>query len=153
VRKDNRRHASSVPPVPPSADPIPAESPGKTQLTDPRVREKQILEILEARVARSAFLNIDIFHDPAWDMLLALFAANLGGRRLDVGRLCVASGVPASTAIRYLNCLSEEGLLRPDETDEGAHVQLSNRGIAAMESYFDYLNSGKFAEVISAPRH
>ena len=153
MRKANRRHASSLPPVPPSATPVPGHSPDQVQLTHRCHREKQVLEILEARAARSAFLTIDIFHDPAWDMLLALFAANLGGRRLDVGRLCLASGVPASTATRFLNCLRDEGLLRQDETDEGAHVQLSKLGIAAMESYFDYLNSGKFPEVISAPRH
>ena len=154
MRRNNRGH--TPPPVHQSALSISGQTPSETRLTDRHHREKQILEIIQARAARTAFLNVDIFHDPAWEILLALYAANLGCRSITIGSLSLVSRVPASTAIRYLKCLGKEGLLLQegeDQNDELASVQLSKKGVAAMESYFDYLNSGKFPEVISASKH
>lgn len=155
MSRANRRHSPPSPPLRRSAPPITGESPEVTQLADPHHREKQILEIIQARAARIPFLNADIFHDPAWDMLLALFAAKLGHRSITAGSLGLIARIPPSTAFRYVKTLEQAGLVLagPDEYDEQASVQLSRKGVGAMESYFDYLNSGKFPEVISVSKH
>jgi hypothetical protein len=156
MSRTNRDRAAPSPPITRAIVPISGETSDETHLTDPRHREKQILEIIQARAARPAFLNVDIFHDPAWDMLLALFAANLGGRSMTVGSLCLASRIPESTAKRYIKYLGGQGLLLQEgeeDYEERGNVQLSKKGIGGMESYFDHLNSGKFPEVISASKH
>lgn len=88
---------------------------------------------------RSRFLNAELFKDPAWDMLLQLYADSISGQRSSVTSLCIASGSPSTTALRWLNTLISEGLVirRPDPLDaRRVFVGLSQEGAAAMERYF-----------------
>src|SRR5437762_3206264 len=49
----------------------------------------QVRAILRARRSRDRFFDASLFADPAWDMLLELYLAELlGERRLSVGSLC-----------------------------------------------------------------
>ncbi|MEZ5655102.1 MAG: hypothetical protein R3E04_04340 [Sphingobium sp.] len=41
-----------------------------------------------------------IFGEAAWDMLLDLFVSRSENKRVSVSSLCIASGVPATTALR-----------------------------------------------------
>lgn len=67
--------------------------------------------LLAARRARTEALGSGLFADPAWDMLLALFAAAERGEALPVTRLCVAAGVPQTTALRWLEQLEQGRLI------------------------------------------
>ena len=100
---------------------------------------------LKARRQRSAFFKSKLFADPAWDMLLELYAASLTERRLSVSRLAERSGVPMTTALRWIATLEAEGLIerQDDPFDKRRYfLLLSDDGIGAMKAYFDQLQPG-----------
>jgi DNA-binding MarR family transcriptional regulator len=101
-----------------------------------------VRHILSARKARNEFLNSKLFSDPAWDILLELYAAALIQRKLTVSRIIERSGAPSTTALRYLQVLGTEGLVnrQPDPLDgRQVYIILSSHGLAAMEAYFENL--------------
>lgn len=57
--------------------------------------------------------------DPVWAMVLELCAARLDQRELSVTSLCLASGLPVTTALRRLDEMENEGRIKrqPDKTD------------------------------------
>jgi len=68
-------------------------------------------EEFELRRSRHCFLDDDLFGEPAWDILLELFVAKAEGKETMVKNCWLASGVPRSTALRYLGELEERGLI------------------------------------------
>jgi DNA-binding MarR family transcriptional regulator len=54
----------------------------------------------------------DLFHDPAWDILLDLFIAAETNAQISVSSACIASGVPPTTALRTLKIMENRGILR-----------------------------------------
>lgn len=75
--------------------------------------------IMRARRLREQFFPGGLFADPAWDMILDLVTARYEGRRISVSSLCIASGVPPTTALRWIGQLTRKGVFRrvQDETD------------------------------------
>ncbi|MBS7804679.1 MarR family transcriptional regulator [Rhizobiales bacterium TNE-4] len=57
--------------------------------------------------------------DPVWAMVLELCAARLEGREVSVTSLCLASGLPVTTALRRLDELEHDGRITrsPDKND------------------------------------
>lgn len=109
-------------------------------LPDPRM----IRNIIKARQTRPRFLNADLFADPAWDMLLDLTAARAEHRRVSVTSLCIASGVPTTTALRWIKLIEQAGYIHRMEDDSDrrrAFVALSEIGAAAMARYFDAITA------------
>jgi Winged helix DNA-binding domain len=107
-------------------------------LPDPRLVRK----IIQQRQLRARFFDGDLFADPAWDMLLDLTAARVEHVRVSVTSLCIASGVPPTTALRWITQLSDVGLFErvEDETDRRrAFIQLTDRAVDAMARYFHEL--------------
>lgn len=97
------------------------------------------------RGRRRRFVNGDLFADPAWDMLLELFASLLEQRPVSVSKLCHASGVPDTTALRWIRRLEEEHLVvrTPDASDaRRVFVGLSSEGEKVMRDYFESLPPG-----------
>src|SRR5690349_4592411 len=76
--------------------------------------------VRKSRALRRRFLNADLFGEPAWDILLDLYAAHLKQTRLTLGSICAASGVPHTTAVRWLKALEEKCLVerRADPLDQ-----------------------------------
>jgi hypothetical protein len=110
-------------------------------LPDPRM----VGRIIKNRQLRSRFFDAQLFADPAWDMLLDLTAATALNRRVSVTSLCIASGVPPTTALRWIGILVEQGLFeRVSDTSDRrrAFVQLSDRGTSAMARYFTETGTG-----------
>lgn len=64
-----------------------------------------------ARMRRNEVMGAQLFRDPAWDMLLDLFAAHERKQRVSVSALCYASGVPQSTALRAAARLVKHGMI------------------------------------------
>ena len=124
--------------------PHPARSPRlgpKPALPDPRL----VRQIIRQRQARAQFFDGDLFADPAWDMLLDLAAARAEHKRVSVTSLCIASGVPPTTALRWIALLTEAGLLErvEDERDRRrAFIALTDRAADAMARYFAELGRG-----------
>src|ERR1700740_2046231 len=60
---------------------------------------------------RLSISDKELFADPAWDMLIELSINQIHGRPISVSSLCVASKAPATTALRYISRMVEQGLL------------------------------------------
>ncbi|MGC1270759.1 MAG: MarR family transcriptional regulator, partial [Croceibacterium sp.] len=104
-------------------------------LPDPRL----VRRILRQRQLRARFFDGELFADPAWDMLLDLTAARAEHTRVSVTSLCIASGVPPTTALRWIGQMTHTGLLVrvEDEADRRrAFIALSDNAADAMARYF-----------------
>lgn len=103
-----------------------------------RVTEDHVLSILAARRGREASFGRELFADPAWDMLLELYAAKLGRRRMSFQDLTRSIDIPPSTVARWLAALERREMV-VSSTDAGRDwVDLSSDGVAAMRRLLDY---------------
>jgi DNA-binding MarR family transcriptional regulator len=103
------------------------------------VSEADVRLVLRARRNRATFFKADLFADPAWDMLLALYAAELGQRRVTVSSLCRAAAVPPTTALRWISTLVAQRLVvRSADPFDGRRVfvAMSDKARIAMTGYF-----------------
>jgi len=103
------------------------------------VTEAHVRTMLKLRRQRDSFFGGELFADPAWDMLLELYAAALGQFRVSISNLCIAAAVPATTALRWIKQLEEGGMIdrRADPTDgRRQFVMLSEQALGDMNAYF-----------------
>jgi hypothetical protein len=103
---------------------------------------QEIRSVIRARRMRGQFFADSLFGDPAWDMLLDLFAAGLEHRSVSVSSLCIAAAVPPTTALRWIGTMHEAGLFerRADPSDRRrAYVGLSGKGTEGMRAYVSTL--------------
>jgi len=104
-------------------------------LPDPRL----VRTIIRQRQLRARFFDGELFADPAWDILLDLTAARAEHTRVSVTSLCIASGVPPTTALRWIGQMTQGGLLErvEDESDRRrAFIALSEPAADGMARYF-----------------
>ena len=97
--------------------------------------------VIEARQSRAHTLPSAIFGEPAWDILLALFRCPRSGEGERVSNLSLASGTPATTALRWIDYLEREGFVtrRSSQSDKRVvFVQLTDK---ARDAIGDYLAS------------
>lgn len=90
---------------------------------------------LKLRRERDRRLRRDVFGEPAWDMLLDLFVAHFENRSTPVTSLCIASNVPATTALRYIRDLELHGEIESaNDPKDGRRrtLRLSDRAFEAM---------------------
>jgi hypothetical protein len=102
------------------------------------VEAGDIRDAIRSRRMRDQHFAAGLFEDPAWDMLLDLFAAYLEGARVSVSSLCIAAAVAPTTALRWIGRMTGMGLLerRPDPDDRRrAFVELSDDARVAMRDY------------------
>jgi len=107
-----------------------------------RKRAKAIRQMLHQRRIRGQYLAADLFADPAWDMLLDLYAAQLEREPVSVSSLCIAAGVPTTTALRWIKVMTDAGMfVRKDDPRDGRRILigLSEDAGAALARYFDAL--------------
>ncbi len=96
--------------------------------------------LIRQRRKRASLFGADLFSDPAWDMLLDLAAARLENERVSVSSLCLASGAPQTTALRWIAMLQDAGLVvrRADPLDSRrAYIELTEKAISAMGRHFE----------------
>ena len=96
--------------------------------------------VIRARRERDAIFGDELFADPAWDILLELYAATLLEKRIATSEVCGAAAVPQTTALRWLDKLDRLGWLeRHADPEDGRRVfvDLTAKGAAAMERYFE----------------
>jgi DNA-binding MarR family transcriptional regulator len=90
------------------------------------------------RRARDNYFPKQLFGEPAWDILLDLYINHGLDRKISVSSLCVASMVPATTALRYIAMLEDHKFLRkvPAKSDRRVSlVELTEEGHKAMDEY------------------
>ncbi|MDP3908719.1 MarR family transcriptional regulator [Novosphingobium sp.] len=110
-------------------------SPARAALPDAQL----VRQIIRQRQARARFFDGELFADPAWDMLLDLTAARAEHIRVSVTSLCIASGVPPTTALRWIGQMTDAGLFQrmEDRSDRRrAFITLSDTAADAMARYF-----------------
>lgn len=90
--------------------------------------------IYSGRRQREAALGVArLFSDPAWDILLDILINEGRLKRVSVSSACIASCVPATTALRWIATLEDHGLIerQPDPADaRRTFVLLTKKGRA-----------------------
>lgn len=107
-----------------------------------RQRAKAVRRMLRERRMREQYFPADLFADPAWDMLLDLYAARLERQPVSVSSLCIAAAVPATTALRWIKTMTDAGLfLREDDPHDGRRIfiALAEGACDALARYFEAL--------------
>lgn len=105
----------------------------------------------QARRARDRYLPAALFAEPAWDMLLELYSADVEGREVPTTSLCIASTAASTTALRYIEMLERTGLIerRPSPRDNRVTlIRLSAQGRTSMAAY---LVATDWAAAIGSP--
>jgi len=105
----------------------------------PPVSAETVRTVIRARRLRARFFSEELFADPAWDMLLDLLQAEISHLRVPVSSLCIAAAVPATTALRWLKTMVNQGIFvrRADPHDgRRVFVELSPDASSALRRYF-----------------
>lgn len=102
---------------------------------DPRELAKQLLV---QRTARFDHFPAELFHEPAWDMLLALFIAQGDRRVMNVKTLVASANAPVTTSQRWIDHLHKLKLIDRviDPVDRRRmEISLSHSGHGAVIAY------------------
>lgn len=94
--------------------------------------------LIDQRRLRRRFLPEELFHEPAWDMLLALYVASHDQRVMNVKTLVSSADAPVTTSQRWIEHLAKLGLVRRvvDPIDRRRiEVSLSEDGRRGIEAY------------------
>ena len=97
-------------------------------------------ELVRARRDRSAVIGPELLGEPAWDILLELYAAELDRHQVLVSKVGKATGIAETTALRWLDRLEDEGwLTRAPDPRRGRRVfvMLTAKGSIALQAYVD----------------
>ena len=115
------------------------EHPRECEVIQP---SRLVRAVQAARQRRVALFDDDLFSDPAWDILLELYALYLEQRRASVSALYSASSVPGSTALRWISKLERDGLVkRVDDLLDARRswIELTADGHERMRRFFEML--------------
>ena len=96
-----------------------------------------VQETLFARGARRALFPSVLFADPAWDILLTLYASALEERPCSLDDLASA-GVAAKDVVRVMDDLEREGLVAVPSNAGPARFALTNMGLDKLECFFSW---------------
>jgi DNA-binding MarR family transcriptional regulator len=120
-----------------------AEQPSSTPVAfNSEFSAQLVKEIVRSRRQRDKLFGTELFGEPAWDILLELFVAEQSRRKLSVTSACLASAVPPTTAIRWVEKLENEGWVRRENDPRDRRrswVVLTSKGSNAMRSYLEAL--------------
>ena len=97
--------------------------------------------LIEARRARGRFFAPSIFGEPAWEMLLALYAASDEEGPLTLSRIAERAGTPPSTALRWLSYLEAQGLVARSGNIHDHRMQLVELTDKAREAFLNYFSA------------
>ena len=100
---------------------------------DPDLLARFASTLLRFSSERSKYVEGIVSSEPDWNILLDLYVHHHRGVRISVTSACIASGVPATTALRWIEELRKRGLIRReiDEKDRRrALLSLSDAGEA-----------------------
>jgi hypothetical protein len=93
--------------------------------------------IYRGRNRRALFLPDCLFSEPAWDMLLDLFARDGRGQNTSTTSICLAGHAPMTTGLRHMQILEAAGLIerrRAPHDQRLTLVGLTPAGVAAMRA-------------------
>jgi DNA-binding MarR family transcriptional regulator len=94
--------------------------------------------IASLRRDRAQYFESEIFSDAGWDILLSLYIAKREQEPMTEATLCEESGVPPSSAARWLRSLVELRLVAGKTAFHGERpwqVELTGEGVRRMECF------------------
>jgi DNA-binding MarR family transcriptional regulator len=115
------------------------ETAGRQGRTDPDMLAFA-RRMINERYRRFQFFDGHLFSDPAWDIMLELFVAEIEMREVPVTNLCFTSNVPDTTVLRWIKTLCHEELVvrHKDKVDKRrVLVQLTRPAAEAMRRYME----------------
>lgn len=98
--------------------------------------------VLDSRRARRRFFHPDLFGEPAWEILLALYIHDESAARLSISKLAQLIDTPLTTVVRWVSALEKADLVsRADHpTDRRTiFIRLSDKGRTGLDSYLAML--------------
>lgn len=101
-------------------------------------------QLLAQRLARFDHFPAELFHEPAWDMLLALFVAQEERRVMNVKTLVGSAHAPVTTSQRWIDHLHKLKLIDRviDPVDRRRmEISLSDAGNVAVTAYLRRLGA------------
>jgi DNA-binding MarR family transcriptional regulator len=99
---------------------------------------RRVRALIDERARRRGHFPTELFGEPSWDILLAMYAAEMAQQRLTASQIIEHATVPASTALRCLKMLDAAGLVvrNPDHLDaRRTFPSLTAKATCAMTSF------------------
>jgi DNA-binding MarR family transcriptional regulator len=99
----------------------------------------QVQTAIKDRGRRSRHFSAELFGEPAWDILLELYAAELVQQRVPISQVTVQANIPPTTVLRWVKVLDAAGHIvrKPDPFDaRRVFLSLTPKTSYAMGSYF-----------------
>lgn len=112
----------------------------KPMTEDAMRRSDFALHLYRIRRERTRLFDNDLFGEAAWDILLVLYCAETKQVRLTISNVCDASGVPPTTALRWINRLESDGTIeRAPHPSDGRvfRLKLSEEALQRMDELLD----------------
>jgi DNA-binding MarR family transcriptional regulator len=119
-------------------------------VSSPKDRELATLakEMISERSLRmKSFIGLE-FGEPVWDILLDLYVSHHSKRRISISSACIAANVPATTALRYISNLTNQGVIVrvPDASDaRRVFITLSDEIQRSMRDYLHLVYEQRYA--------
>ena len=90
--------------------------------------------LYQERQLRNKIFSAKIFGEPAWDMLLDLYASEAEGKLVSISSASLAAAVPGTTGLRHIQKLQAAGLIsRKSSPDRRVvHLNLTPAGQSEM---------------------
>jgi DNA-binding MarR family transcriptional regulator len=111
-------------------------------LSEERRRDVDLVNLAEAiiedRRRRSEIFNPSMFGEPSWELLLTLFVMDQRGPRLTIGRLAQAANIRLTTALRWLDYLEDQNLIRRElhpRDARTAFIELTDKARDSLRLY------------------
>jgi DNA-binding MarR family transcriptional regulator len=98
------------------------------------------------RRVRERYFDKKIFGEPAWDMLLELYASEINEEKISTSNLILSSSSPSSTALRWIKHLEDHGMVVKKSSPIDGRVQyqrITATGFESMTKYFESISEKK----------
>jgi DNA-binding MarR family transcriptional regulator len=96
------------------------------------------VRLLVDRQERECMFGSELFGDPAWAILLALYVAAESNPAVSPCRILKQVGCPESSGMRWLKCLEERALVRIERSDSEKRIEtvsLTDRALYLLDTY------------------
>jgi hypothetical protein len=96
---------------------------------------------------RATYFPDEVLEDAGWNILIDLFLQQQLDRDVSITSSCLASGVPPTTALRWIDVLEGEGMIvREDDASDKRRrfVRLTDRAYNAMAEYLSMVALSRY---------
>jgi DNA-binding MarR family transcriptional regulator len=107
-----------------------------------------VSQAYEARRERKQFFDADLFGEPVWDLLLALYREQLRGRYMSTSEVAEAADVPRSTAGRWIEVMERRQLVSRRSEGDDDLFDLTATALEKLEAYMEQLRTKSLMRVI-----